>query len=182
MPLRQKIIKFSLFTQILGDISVECKERALLLYKFFKIYYTEQEKNWLNVVEKLHKKIKYYKDLCKIVISKESSESKDINILEKLNNILFSNRVTPENLINHKEIIKELINLINQKRGEVFLMKTEVEIMEKEMTFWICDFATLKTNEKIREEILKVNVGLIRKNLDEELKHKAYFYLFICII
>lgn len=144
----------------------------MLLYKFFNIYITEQDKKWIKIVEKVHKKIKYYKDLCKLVISHGTKESKNLNLLEKLNSILFSNILTIKNLNSHKEMIKELINIINEKRGEIFMMKSEVEIMEKEMKFWIHDFDTLKINTKLREDNSKIDLDVLRKNLDEELKHK----------
>lgn len=152
---------------------MECKERALLLYKFLKIYLFEQEKKWIKIIEKVDKRIKYYKDLCKIVITKESKSSNDIKFLERLNEILFSNTITTDNLTNHKEIIKELISLINEKRGEIYTMKSEVEIMEKEINFWITDFSIIKTNKQLREDITKINIEKLKFNLDEELKHKS---------
>jgi hypothetical protein len=143
-----------------------------LLYKFFKIYFIEQEKKWINIVEKVHKKIKYYKDLCKILISKESGPTNNLKILETLNDVLFCNETSKENLDNHKKIIKELINILNQKREEILLVKNEVEIIEKEFKFWIHDFDNIKSNQKLREEISKINMENLRRNLDEELKHK----------
>jgi hypothetical protein len=143
-----------------------------LLYKFFKLYYIEQEKKWINIVEKVHKKIKYYRDLCKILISTESGPTNELKILENLNDVLFCNDTTLKNLDNHKEIIKELINIINQKREEIILVKNEVEIIEKEFKFWIHDFENIKSNTKLREDVLKINMENLRKNLDEELKHK----------
>lgn len=118
-------------------------------------------------------KIKYYKDLCKIIISKEKGPKNDLKVLEKLNDVLFSSNLTLENLNVHKDIIKELISINNQKREEIFTIKTEKDIMEKELKFWIYDFDNIKSNNRLREEMSRISSFNIRRSLDEELKHKA---------
>lgn len=140
-----------------------------MLYKFFKLYFVEQEKKWINVVYKTKEKIKYYKDLCRMIFQ---AREKNLNILEKLNDILVSNKMTEENLNNHKTIIKALLTVINQKREEMFIMNSKVEIAEKELNFWIYDFEKIKANRKLREEISKINVDKLLNNLKEEVKHK----------
>jgi len=100
------------------------------------------------------------------------AREKNLNILEKLNDILVSNKMTEENLNNHKTIIKALLTVINQKREEMFIMNSKVEIAEKELNFWIYDFEKIKANRKLREEISKINVDKLLNNLKEEVKHK----------
>lgn len=105
-----------------------------------------------------------------IIQSKESN----IEILEKLNETLVSTKMTEENLKNHKLLIHSLVNIINTKREEIFIMNSKVEIMEKELNFWIYGFEKIKANKRLRDDIKKIQVEKLRKNLEEELKHKRY--------
>jgi hypothetical protein len=157
------------FIQVLADISVEYKERAVLIYKFFKLYFVEQEKKWTVAVDKMKEKVKYYKDLCKTVIHQKN---KYLDRIELINDILFSNKVTFENLQDHKKLIQDLLGIINEKREEIYLLKSKSEIFEKELNFWVYDFDTIKLNKQIREEFAKCKTDVMSKNVDEEMKHK----------
>jgi hypothetical protein len=141
------LILFLIFLQILSEISVECKERAVLLYKFFKLYFVELEKKWTSSYERLREKIKYYKELCKAVIQQKN---KFLEKIEMINNIIFSNNLTSENLIQHKKLIQDLLGIIKEKREEIYLLKSNVEIIEKEMKFWIYDFESIKLSKEIK--------------------------------
>lgn len=88
------IILFLIFIQILSELSSECKERSNLLYKFFKIYFVEQVKKWTLTVNKMKKKIKYYKELCMTIIQPKSMQKKKI---EEINLILMSKSLTTGN-------------------------------------------------------------------------------------
>jgi len=100
------------------------------------------------------------------------NKDNDVGILQKLNDILVSTNITQENLNNHKLMIQTLLNVINKKREEIFIMTSKVEIAEKELKFWIYDFDKIKSNKKIRDQISKLQVDKLRNNLNEELKHK----------
>lgn len=100
------------------------------------------------------------------------NKDNDTSILQKLNETLVSTKLTEENLNNHKFMIQTLLNVVNKKREEIFIMNSKVEIAEKELKFWIYDFDKIKSNKKLREEISKVQVDKLRNNLTEELKHK----------
>ena len=82
---------YLIFLQILTDLSKECKDRSILLYKFFKLYFAEQEKKWILMLNKLQEKIRYYKDLFKIIIQQKN---KHIDKIEDINDVLFSNKIT----------------------------------------------------------------------------------------
>lgn len=73
-----------MFLQILSDISSECKERSVLLYKIFKLYFVEQEKKWIVVINKLKNKIKHYKDLCKVIIENKFKNLEKIDEIQKV--------------------------------------------------------------------------------------------------
>ena len=77
------IILFLIFIQILSELSSECKERSNLLYKFFKIYFVEQVKKWTLTVNKMKKKIKYYKELCMTIIQPKSMQKKKIEEINR---------------------------------------------------------------------------------------------------
>lgn len=163
------MILFIIFIQILGEISQECKEKATLLYKFFKLYFVEQEKKWTIVVNKIKEKIHYYKDLCKTVIQQKN---RHLDRIENINDVLFSHKLTKENLDDHKSLIRDLLQLVNEKREQIYLLQSTSEILEKEIKFWVYDYDMIKLNPKIREEFTRYNVDKIIKNVDEELKHK----------
>ncbi len=141
------LILFLIFLQILSEISMECKERAVLLYKFFKLYFVELEKKWTFSFERLREKIKYYKELCKAVIQQKN---KFLEKIETINNIIFSNNLTSENLLQHKKLIQDLLGIIKEKREEIYLLKSNIEIIEKEMKFWIYDFESIKLSKEIK--------------------------------
>ena len=82
---------YLIFLHLLSDISKECKEKSILLYKFFKLYFAEQEKKWILLLNKVQDKIRYYKDLCKVIIQQKN---KHIEKIEFINEVLFSHKIT----------------------------------------------------------------------------------------
>jgi hypothetical protein len=91
---RKFIILFLIFIQIISEISSECKERGILLYKFFKIYFVEQEKKWTIAINKMKEKVKYYKELCKTIMQMKNQQ---IDKIEEINDILFTNKLSKGN-------------------------------------------------------------------------------------
>lgn len=98
-------------------------------------------------------KVHYYKALCKNIIQQKN---KYIEKIESVNEILFTNKVTLDNLMQHKKLIHELFSIINEKREDIYLMQSQIEIYQKEIKFWLWDFDTIKINPEIRV-IFKVN-------------------------
>ena len=82
---------FLIFIQILSEIFSDCKERAALLYKFFKLYFAEQEKKWTIVVSKLKDRIKNYKEICETFVKQND---KMVENVEYIDEILFSEKLT----------------------------------------------------------------------------------------
>ena len=76
---------------LLSEISLESKEKAFLLYKFFKIYFVHQEKKYTFAFKKMSEKINFYKELCRSVIQQKS---KHIEKMEVIHEVLFSNKMT----------------------------------------------------------------------------------------
>lgn len=143
------------------------------------MYFIEQEKKWIYTINKVKQKITYYKELCKSIIAQEN---KHIKKIEDINDTLFSNRITKENLNNHKKLITDLLAVVNEKRDQIYLVNSEKEIMEKECRFWITDFDKLKLCKFSREKIKEVDIEKLKKNIFEEFSHKKYFisqYYFI---
>lgn len=162
-------ILFIIFLQILSEISVECKERAALLYKFFKMYFCEQEIKWVIVVNKMKEKVRYYKDLCKTIVDQKSKHLDKIN---KINDILFAQKLTKENLEDHKKLIRDLLKVNNEKKEEIYVLKANNEILAEEMKMWVYDYENVKLNKTIRDELKNLQIENIIKNVNEELKHK----------
>jgi hypothetical protein len=155
---RKFIVLFLIFIQILSEISLECKERAILLYKFFKIYFVEQEKKWISAVNKMKDKIRYYKELCKTIMQMKNNQ---IDKIEEINDVLFRNKLTKgksgfyeENLNNHKSLIQSLLKMNTEKREEIYLIRSQKEILEKEINLWVYDYDKIKINTEIRVRLL----------------------------
>ena len=123
------------------------KDRAILIYKFFKVYFVEQEKKWLNILNTMKDKIKYYKDLCKIMVQQKE---KHIDKIERINEVLLSNNLTRNNLDDHKKLIRDLLKINNEKREEIYLLMSNKEILEKELKLWIYDFDCIKLSTTLR--------------------------------
>jgi hypothetical protein len=170
--LKQKkkfLIIFLIFLQILSEISVENKERSLLLYKCFKIYFVEQEKKWLSIVNKLREKTIYYKELCKIIIQQKNEHVKKV---EDISEVLLSQATTKENLENHKKLINELLLVNNEKRDKIYLLKKDISVLTSELRLWVYDYENVKLNKSIYDSLKSLKMEDVVKNVNEELKYK----------
>jgi len=133
------------------------------------MYFVEQEKKWIYTINKVKQKISYYKELCKTIIQQENNHIKKI---EDVNDVLFANKVSTENLNLHKKLISELLAVINEKRDQIYLVNSEKEIMERECRFWITDFDRIKLCKITREKIKEIDLDQLKKNIYEEFSHK----------
>jgi len=148
---RNKSLVISLiFLNLLSEISYEKKEKAELLYKAFKEYFILLEANHTTEKERYHKKIEFYKELCKTILSQEQDTLSDIDII---NDVLFSNVRTEKNLSDHKDLIRKLLKMVQDKSDEIYLLTSEIEILQKELRYWIFDYEALKHNKVIRVNI-----------------------------
>lgn len=123
-------------------------------------------------------KINYFKELCKTIIQQKN---KHLSKVEKINDTLFAKRVSEENLENHKQLIHELLNVINEKRDQIYLLTSEKEILENELKFWVFDFDKIKFAPEIKDKIKQINMEKLVKNVYDEFSHKKSlkFYIFI---
>ncbi len=150
-------------------MGAECKEKAILLYKVFKMFFAEQERKWANLTFKIREKIGYYKDLCKTLIQSNNNQN---NKIDKINDILFSRKLSEENLNDHKTLIYNMISLLDEKRNQIYLYKTDIDIMNKELNYFVYGFDKIKLDSKIREKIKEVNIQKLLININEEMSHK----------
>ena len=160
---------FTVFIQLLSDIYTECKERAILLYKVFKIYFSEQEKKWFSVLNQFKNKIKYYKELAKLIIQQKN---KHLDKIERISDVLSQNYLTKQNLNEHKNLIYDLLNIINEKRDEIYLLQSNNQILEKELNFWIYDYDYIKHDNELRNKIKNFDINKVIHNIKEEMFHK----------
>ena len=125
----------------------------------------------------MKEKINYFKELSKTVIL---NKTQNISQIEKINDVLFVNKITYKNLQDHKAIIYDLLNVINEKKDQIYLITTEKELLEKDLNFWVYGFDSLKVNKRIREKLKELNMEQMAKNINEEMSHKKFlfFYLF----
>ena len=166
---KKYLILFFIFLQELGEISIEFKEKSNLLYKLFINFFVEQDKKWILTINKMKEKLNLYKNISKIILSQKN---KNIESIESLTTILYTNKLTKENLDNHKETINKLLSMINEKREEVYQLEAKVSILKHELNFWLEDFEEIKLDKNLRLKKEKLNIEEMRKNVFDELKHK----------
>ena len=166
---KKYLILFIIFLQELSDISKEFKEKAILLYKLFVHFLAEQDKKWIYVINKIKERVNIYKNLSKTILSQKNNNLQNI---EDLTTILFSNKISKENLQNHKNIINQLIKIVNEKREEVYQLEAKVSILEHELNFWIEDFNDLKLDQNLRIKKQNLNLEEMRQNIIDEFKFK----------
>jgi hypothetical protein len=154
---------------MLTEIGYECKEKAVLLYKVFKLFFVEQEKKWTVITNHMKEKISYYKELAKNVIQQKN---KHLAKIEMINDVLFANKLSMTNLMAHKKLIQDLLNIINEKRDTIYLLQSDNEILTKELNFWIYDFEKLKLDNSIRNQIKDLNTEKMANNVNDEMSHK----------
>lgn len=147
----------------------ECKEKAVLLYQVFKLFFVEQEKKWTVITNHMKEKIHYYKELAKTVIQQKN---KHLAKIEAINDCLFANKLSTKNLQDHKNLIKDLLNVVNEKRDQIYLLMSENEILLKELNFWVHDFERLKLDDSIREKMKELNIAKMVQNVNDEMSHK----------
>ncbi len=146
------------------------------MYKVFKMFFSEQERKWSNLTLKIKQKLEYYKDLFKTII--QNKEKKE-NIMEKLNEILFQNVLSEINLQNHKKIIYNFIDLLNEKRDEIYLNKSQIDIYKRELNLFVHGFDLIKIDKDIREKIREINWKDLYNNISMELSHKQYIIIYL---
>ena len=117
----------------------------------------------------MKEKISYYKELAKSLIDQKN---KHLPNIEEINEVLLTNKITKPNLENHKKLVYELLNYINQKKEQNYLLTSENEIMSKELNFWVYDFDKLKLDNTIREKLKELNLENMVHNVNDEMSHK----------
>lgn len=168
---KNQLVIFTVFLQILSEISITSKERATLLYKVFKKYFIETEKKTLLEKEKLTRKLEYYRRFIQFILDKEKSYFTDI---DAINDILSSYKLSKANLTNHKKITKTLFKLLNKQREKIYLLQADVEIKEKELNTYIYDWSNIKHDKNVRKRINEINMKSkdIISEINEEMNFK----------
>ena len=167
----KSLFLFNIFLQVLAEINIKDKEKSFMLYKFFKIYFAQQNKKYGLILSKLNEKVKFYKDLCMLIVQQKHRQIENIEVIAE---ILSTGKLNEENLTNHKKLIKDLLVINNEKREELYLKNSEIEILTKELRFFIHDFDNIKLDKKIRlnlTDIKKNELESIKKNINNELSH-----------
>ena len=140
-----------------------------MLYKLFKLFFVEQEKTSLVVINHLKEKIAYYKDIARNLNLEKNNH---IYNIEKINKSLFDNDLIEKNLFNHKKIIQDLINIINEKKDIIHLLQSDNDIIKKELNFWTYGFEKLKFDDNIRQKVKDLDTEKMAYNVNEEMSGK----------
>jgi RNA polymerase-interacting CarD/CdnL/TRCF family regulator len=125
-------------------------------------------------MEKELEKISYYRELCKMIVVLDDKQA--LHNIDTINKVIFSTKLTESNLTNHKQVIRDLIKINSDKRNEIYALNTEKQILEKEINFWVYEYHTIRYNPSYREQLEKLNLDQIKKNLDIEFSHKKQIY------
>ena len=82
--------------QLFSEISLDCKERSILLHKCFKAYFSEVEKKNQMIIQNLKQKIIFYKNLIKTIMFQKDRKLESI---ETMTDVLKSQRLTEGSFI-----------------------------------------------------------------------------------
>ena len=154
---------------LLSETSKEYKERAVMFYRFFKIFFAEKEKEFQEKIFRNHERIKFIKNLCKQILK---SNNKYVANMEEISDIIFRNKLSQENLAKHKELINNLLSVINEKREEHYLLQSKIDISEKELRTWVYDIDKIKILPAMQERLKNINLKEIVDNIYNELAHR----------
>ncbi len=141
------------------------------MYRVFKLFFVEQERKWIIIINQMKEKINYFKELSKTIMQQKN---KHLQKIEKINDTLFANKISYQNLQDHKILIQDLLNVVNEKRDQIYLLTTEKENLDKELKFWVYNIDLLKTNKKIKEKIKELDSNKLLTNIKNEMAHKQY--------
>lgn len=117
----------------------------------------------------MKEKINYFKELSKTVIQQKN---KHLQKIERINDTLFANKVSFQNLQDHKLLIQDLLNVVNEKRDQIYLLTAEKENLERELKFWVYNIDKLKTNKRMRDKIKELEIPKMLTNIRNEMSHK----------
>ena len=126
---------YLIFLQILSELAIECKDKANLLYKCFKLYFVEQEKRNIESLKFLKDKLIAFKEFTKSILDNSTFTMENLDsINEKLLDKSITNSnyfefllINLENLESHKNLIRHLLGVIKGKKEELYLYKTEID-------------------------------------------------------
>jgi len=153
---RNKCLNISIILlNLISEVSLENKDRAELIYKAFKEYFVLVESYNIAQLDRSYKKVDFFKELCKIIIAQKEETIENFEII---NDVLYAQAITEKNLNSHKELIKKLLKVIQEKNEEIYLKTSEIEIFEKEIRFWVYDYDYLKHDKIIRVNIFIFNI------------------------
>jgi len=72
----------------------------------------------------------------------------------------------------HKDLINDLLQVINGKREQMYLLESRIEILEKEHNLWVYDIENIKLNKNIQKRLKDLNLEQMKRNIYDELAHK----------
>ena len=162
-------VLFVLLMEVLSGIFVENKTRATLLYRLFKIQFVETEKKWLHIMKEEREKIHFYRDLCKMIIFDHNKENESI---AAVTDVIFNNQISFENLERHKKLINYLMRTNNEKKNEIYMLRSKVKTLESELTFWLYGYDDFKNDLETRDMYSSIDTEGIKRNIEKEFSHK----------
>jgi len=167
---RRTLIIYATFIQLISEVSMYSRERGVLLYKVLKFYFIEQERKNLLEREKLNKKIHYHKRFLDFILNeKDCVYFEDV---DKINDVMSSQRVSQKTLTDHKTIVKTLFKHLNAQREQIYVLQSEVEIRDKELNTWIYDWQKLRRNPNFRRKLETLDISGIISEVHTEMSHK----------
>mmetsp|Transcript_12499 Transcript_12499/g.12265 ORF Transcript_12499/g.12265 Transcript_12499/m.12265 type:complete len:106 (-) Transcript_12499:770-1087(-) len=85
---------------------------------------------------------------------------------QDLSQTLEDQTISPENLIEHKRLITQLIGCVNREEDERYLVELEKKNVEKDVRDIVHQWDLIRANIEFKERIKKVNVEKIKEGFN----------------
>ena len=132
--------------EIARQVSLFNKDLGYMLLKVFKKYFEENEKVWLNLIGKC-------KNVIDILKTDRDILLKSHDLPQSLDSFLENNELTEENLMKHKQMIKELIGRVHEEEDKSVISELEKKHIDDEVRSWIYDWDRIRISHKLKQRI-----------------------------
>lgn len=168
---KKLLILFLILTQCLSETLNESKERAVLLFKVFKMYFVELNKKLMNVIDHFKAKNEYYRELCRGIIKERTPDLINIDLISST---LLNTDVSVDNLQKHKDAINALLSNVKRYQDNYINIKSQMGIETSFCRKWIYGYDKLKNSYNLHQAINTIGIAAIADFIFNEVKSKDY--------
>ena len=139
--LRSMILYISI-QEIARQVSVMNKDLGFMLLKVFKQYFEQNEQVWLGLIHKCKTAIDTLKTDRKILMTAH-------DMPDDLEDLLQNDKLTKENLMAHKQMIKKLVGKVHDAEDRSFISQLEKKHIDEEVRSWIWEWDRIRISSKV---------------------------------